>query len=365
MTRLEPTCQLEEYGVAFVKHGRRLSTKRAKIERLRWGRNLDDVSGASIDLITAGADCCGELGAVDHWNTEMIIFALGASGKDEVVWRGPCMKPEFLRGRVRIAALDVLKWLQVRLLEQAMTFTNEDLSKQFVAIAQYAFNKDATYGAPEHTFVTYASGVKESRAIDTQSLRYAWNVAREMLDTGLDVTTFGSQILVGTPAFSPIALLDTDIAGGTDARGVAVIKDGSQYAGRVIANASRDIMGIWPPGPAQGVNGYPLVETLLSDTQITDQAGATAAAQARWKYSENGVRRVDAQGGLLLSPTSGIDVKRLLGGQLFNFQATETCYNATETMRLGSLEVEVTQGRQKATIGLQPVGALAGDDLAA
>lgn len=181
-----------------------------------------------------------------------------------------------------------------------------------------------------------------------------------MLNTGLDVTTFGSQILVGTPAFTTLDLFDTDIVGEA-----SVLKDGSQYAGRVIANASRDIVGIYPPGPPAGINGYPLVETLLSDSQLADQLSAETAAQARWKFSENGVRRVDAQGGLVLSPTSNIDIKRVLAGQLFNFKATETCYNATETMRLGTLDVEVTQGRSKATIGLQPVGALAGDELAA
>lgn len=358
MAELAPSCALEEYGVAFVKNGRRLSTKRAKIEKLKWGRVLDGISGASVDLITAGEDCCGEIGAVDHWNTEMVIFAFNAaSSKDEVIWRGPCMVPEFDKGRVSIPALDVLAWLEVRVLEQLFNFVDTDMAKIFIDLATYALTKDAKH-IPEYSFVVYDSGVKESRKVDTQTLRYCWAVVQEMLNTGLDITTFGSQILTGTPAFTTIDLFDTDITGAAP-----VIKDGKQFANRVLANASRDIVGIYPPGIPEGTNGYPLVETILSDSQLQDIKSAENAAQARWEYSKNGVRRISATGGLTLNPASGIDVKRLLAGQLFNFQATETCYGATETMRLGGLNVEVTQGRQTTTIDLQPVGMVAGETL--
>ena len=42
------------------------------------------------------------------------------------------------------------------------------------------------------------------------------------------------------------------------------------------------------------------------------------------------------------------------------FTATETCYDATETLRLGKLEVTVSKGRERAVIDLQPAGTLSG-----
>jgi hypothetical protein len=350
-----PSCQLENYGVAFVKNGVKLKTAGAKITKINWQRVLDGVSTASVELVTAGDDCCGQLGAVDHWNTELIVFATNdTTGIDEVVWRGPCKKPAFGRGKVTVPAVDVLGWLQVRILEQAFNFVNQDVSDTFVELATYALTKDPTY-TPQFSFVTYKAGVLESRDIDPASLRMTWNVVQEMLDAGLDVTTFGSQILVGIPAFTTINLRDTDVLGPTE-----VVKDGDEFANRVVGNASRDVTGIWPPGPPQGVNGYPLVEVVASDTQLQDQASAEAAAKARYDFSAMGVRRARASGGITLLPSSGVDVKALLAGQLFNFAATETCYAATETLRLGRLDVEVTAGRESTTIDLQPLGGVQG-----
>lgn len=352
---IAPSCQLENYGVAFVKNGVKLKTAGAEITKINWQRVLDGVSTATVELVTAGENCCGQLGAVDHWNTEMIVFATNdVTGLDDVVWRGPCMKPAFGRGKVTVPAVDLLGWLQVRILEQAFDFVNVDVSNQFVDLATYAFNKDAA-NVPEHSFVVYEAGVLESRVVDPASLRMTWNVVQEMLDAGLDVTTFGSQILVGIPAFTAINLRDTDILGPAE-----VVKDGTEYANRIVGNASRDVTGVWPPGPPRGADGYPLVEAVASDTQLQDEASAIAAAKARYDFAAGGVRRARATGGVTLLPTSGIDVKRLLAGQLFNYSATETCYAATETLRLGRLDVEVTAGRENTTIDLQPLGGVQG-----
>lgn len=350
-----PSCQLEDYGVAFVKNGVKLKTAGARLEKVRWSRVLDGVSTAEVVLKTPGEDCCGQLGAVDHWNTEMLIFATSqTTGKDEVLWRGPCQVPDYGRGEVIVTAVDVLGWLQVRILEKQFSFVNKDASDIFVELATYALTKDAK-NIPDYSFLTLPSGTIESRDIDPASLRMTWNVVQEMLDAGLDVTTFGSKIVVGIPAFTTLELRDTDVKGD-----VRLIKDGKEFGNRIVGNASRDVVGIYPPGPPSGVNGYPLVEVVASDTQLVDQASAEAASKARYDFSANGIRRVRASGGLELLPTSGIDVKRLLAGQLFNFAATETCYAARETLRLGKLDVTVTAGRQTATIDLQPVGSVQG-----
>jgi hypothetical protein len=351
----DASCQLGEYGVALIKNGTKLSTAGAVIQQIDWSRTLDAVSTASVNLITAGEDCCGQLGAVDHWNTDLVIFCNNpATNKDEVVWRGPVRKATFRRGSVLIEATDMLSWMQVRLLEQAFDFVSKDTVDIFEALLTYAMTKDPA-NIPAYTLLKYTSGVIESRKVDPEALRMTFNVVSEMLDAGLDITTYGSTIIAGTPAFGTLELKDTDVVGN-----VEVVKEGDDFANRVLANASRDIVGTFPPGAPSAVNGYPLVETLVSDTQLQDQASAQAAAQARYDFSSKGVRRVRAGGGLILLPSSKINAKTLIAGQLFNFQATETCYTARETMRLGRLGVTITKGQQTATIDLQPAGAFQG-----
>lgn len=349
----QPTCSTGQYGIALVKNGVKLGTAGAKIKRIEYSRVLDGVSTARIDLITAGADCCGQLRLVDHWNTDLVITAVNpVSGTDDVVWRGPVRKPTFRRGSVTVEATDVLSWLQVRMLEQDFNLPSQDVSDIFITIAQYALNKDPN-SVPYYSFIRHDSGVVESRVIEAASLRMAWNVANEMLEAGLDVTAFGSRIVVGVPDFSPINLTDADVLGQ-----VEVVKDGDEYLSRAIGNASRDIVGIFPPGPPSGANGYPLVEGVVVDSQLPDVESAQAAAKARYDFAAAGVRRVKASGGLILLPSSGVDPRTLVAGQLINFAATETCYSASEVLRLGKLTMVIEKGKETATIDLQPVGGV-------
>lgn len=356
MNEYRPSCSLDEYGVAFIKNGRRLATAKAKPTEVNWSRVLDDVSDASVTLKTAGEGCCGELSKVDHWNTEMLVFVRNKQNDEQqIVWRGPCMIPEYDRDQVVVTALDHLVWLQNRIIELDQTFTNEDVSDIFIAIATYAYTKDPTY-TPPYEFMRYATGQTQDRQVSADQLRMTWSVAQELLSQGLDVTTYGKRILVGRPDFKPVRLRDTDVIGKPN-----VQKDGKSFTNRVVGNASRDIVGIYPPGPPGGQFGYPLIESVLSDTQIIDQPSADAAVKERYTFAAKGVRRVDSDGPLILRPTSSINPRTLLAGQLFNYSADETCYSATETLRLGKLSVKVTAGREVAQIDLQPVGGTATD----
>lgn len=354
MTRV---CGLNEYRVQLIKNGRALSLAGSRILTLNYSRVLDDVSAAGVTFFTPEG-CCGQLGQVDHWNTDLLIsYVNPLTGDDEELWRGPCLKPSYGKGTVTISAFDVLKWQQARVCPDDLTFTDEDLTDIAIAVWNSAV---MSVDAPVSSIVSYPSGVKESRKVEKSSYRYAWNVTDEMLKSGLDVTTFGSQVIFGMPPFQPVTLTDKDLTGSDP---VTVDKDGSVFANLVYAKASEDIVGQYPPGARAGSstyprNGYPLVEFVDSDSQITDQQSANNAAKARWDFSHNGVRRVRADGGLTLAPTDEpkINTKTVIAGQLINFAAKETCYEATETLRLGRLDVVVAAGTETATITLQPMG---------
>ena len=346
-----PTCKLGEYGVALLKNGVKISTGKAKLSRIEYGRKLDQISSAKIDLITAGENCCGQLRRLTgKWNCELVITAANELNQDEVVWRGPILRPTFRKGSVTIEARDILKWLERRLIEQDFNFVDTDVSDIFIALATYAYGKDAV-NPVKHEFMRFDSSTIEDRVVEAASQRMTWNVVSEMLSAGLDVTAYGSRIIVGSPDFAPFNLTDKQVLGD-----VEVYEDGDDYADRVIANASRDIIGIYPPGPPAPVAGLPLVEAQVVDSQISDQQSAQNAAKARYDAFAVSATRVRASGGLQLLPSSKINPRTLIAGQLINFAATETCRTARETLRVGSVTVVVEKGSETATIELQPLG---------
>lgn len=342
-------CQLGDYNVHLIKNGLPLSAGRATLERIQYGRAIDVASTASVNFATAGSDCCGQLGAVDHWNTDLVI----AEGQDEL-WRGPVRKIAYRRGRVVIDAVDVIGWLAKRVIPIDVSFTSVDVTDIFAAIY------DASVGyvdSPVYEIIKYPSGVAETRSVKASEYKMAQSEISQMLDSGLDITTFGRYIIAGMPAFEPIKMTDLDVQGD-----IEVVKDGDEFANGVITDANTQIVSLYPPAPQIGTNGYPLVQARLYDPGLEDQQSADNAAKARYDFSSNGIRRVRSNGGLILLPTAKVDQRRVIAGQLVNFKATQTCYSAEETLRIGSLAVVVERGTEMTTIDLQPIGAVQGLD---
>jgi len=337
-----------EYDVTLVKSGIALEAGRSKIESIEWDRQVDQISRASVSYIVANQDCCGQLGLVDHMNTDLVITA----GDDGVVWRGPVMRATYGRGRVIVEAADVLAWLERRFVRDDIQTTSEDVSDTFVRIWNSAV---ASIDPPKHEIIVRPSGVIESRRIKASNYTIAMKAVREMLDTGLDITTVGSRILVGMIAQNPISLSSKDVLGD-----VRVVKDGDMFANRVITDASGGSIGIYPPGPASSQGGYPLVELSNYDPGITDVASANNASKSRYDFSAAGIRRIHADGGLILRPNPNLNPRNLIAGMPINFKAEDTCYTLEETFRLGRISFSISAGREIVTIDLQPLGSVTG-----
>lgn len=341
----EVFCEDLGYGIELVKQGRLL--KRGQESRLRalsYARVLDAVSTASVEIFVPSKECAGQLALVDYDNTTLTIHNHG----DEA-WHGRVNKVRYRDDSVIVEAEDLLSWLNRRLLRVDLTYVNAPIEE--IALAVYNACV-MSVDPPEVVLHTFLSGLNESREMKASQNRYGWSIMSEMLDTGLDVTTFGRQILFGLPQFGdPLRMTDKDVIGD-----VEVIKDGDDAGTFVVVDAQNDTAATFP-AERKSVNGYPVVDVVVSDGQITDVASAQTAAQARYNWSAGGVRRVNAQGGLVLAPTSKINPHTLIAGQPITFKATESCYSAEETLRLGSLQVEVAAGIQTSTIDLQPLGS--------
>lgn len=335
------------YDIAVIKYEGYLNRGiGSRIIDLNYERVIDDISTASVTISTPCLDDCGDLASADTWNTDLVILF-----GNVVQWRGPITKIRYRDGAIIIEARDILSWLDKRVFPITATYTDD-----LVNIAENIWNEAVnSVDPPFHRIIKNLSGITQTREMKESDNRIAWNIYGEMLPTGLDVTTFGSSLFLGMPQTNPIIMDDTMVSGE-----VEVVKDGEDQANRVISTASGDIQFSYPEGARKGVNGYPLLEVVYSDSQLQNEASAEAAAKSRYDFSARGIRRVSASGGLVLLPTSGIDYHRIIAGQLVNFRSTKTCYQAEETLRLGRLSVSVNGEGTVASIDLQPLGSYLG-----
>jgi hypothetical protein len=331
------------YGITYYNATSQSLESPPNVTLLEWGRRLDDISRAKVVYGIADSSCCDQLGLL-----EPFVHQLAIKRNGRLAWYGWILRAEYGKDTVEIEAVDALLWLKKRILHEDITIT-ADLAEIFLAIW---LNVNAPDPINNITVTTNPTGVVETREALVRSFRFGWNIVKEMLDTGLDVTVFGKNILAGTISNSrPIELKLSDIEG--DPR---VVKDGTHFANRVIFDANESVVGIYPPGIPVPNSSYPLVEEVIKDAQVQDQTSADNAARARYEFSRRVPRLVNINDALTLSPYTSIALEDLIPGTLINLDTEGLCYATRESFRLGSLDVTVSGGNERIGIGLQPTG---------
>lgn len=338
MSECEPSYTIRYYG------GTRALDQPLNIQGLSYGRRLDDISNSQVDYIVSSDACCQFL-----TNLEPYRDAYGIYRNGELTWYGWIQTVEYNRGIVSVRAMDGLRWLQKRVVHDDLKYVNTDQSDIFEGIYHSAMDLSPVALQLD----VRKSGTLESRTIDKDQYRLAWNIVREMLDTGLDVTVYGQTIVVGQLGRRPIEMKLTDAIGNP-----SLTKDGGLYANRIIANVAGDVVGIYPPGNPQASDNYPLVEEVITDGQIPDVQSAVNIAKSRYDFSKIVPRVVNTQDGITLQPSNNIKLNNLICGQLINLTTTGICYDTRESFRLGTVDVVVSGGVETIKISLQPVGTL-------
>ncbi len=337
-----------KYAATFYDRGGQVIPSPSNLTTLSWGRKLDDISRARLTYTISGDNCCDSLGYL-----EPIVHEVGITRNDELVWYGWLLQPEYSRNTVEIPCVDALWWLTKRRFHNDKTWTNTDLSTIFDDIWQ-----DAVVDAdPIRAFTTIDNcGVLESREIRASANRIAWNMVREMLDTGLDITCVGQNVLAGIPFGGiPLQFNLAELQGDP-----SVIKDGNRFATKIIVDANEKIQAEYPETGWAGSDYYPLIEDVIKDSQIQDQQSALNAAKARYEYTRIIPRLVNLKDGLTLLPGTSISFDQLVPGRRMIVDTKGLCYNAIEEFRLGSIDVDVAGGVETVKLGLQPKGPAGG-----
>lgn len=337
------------YEVKFYDRNGSVIRSPEKISEISWGRRLDDISRSTLTYIISDETCCDLLGQLEPHAHEMGIYRSGI-----LVWYGWLDDVYYRRGTVEVEAYDALQWGKQRIVRTDQSWIDTDQTDIFVDVWEDGISVDPINAE----LLTFPSGVTETRdALLGGMPRYVYDVVKEMMDSGLDVTVIGQRILVGLiPTVKPIQISLRDVAGDP-----AVVKKGSAYAGRIIVDANDVLQSVYPPGPPAANALYPLVEEIVRRGAIESQDAADNIAVARYEYAGRRVPRiVEAGDSLVLQPTLDIQINDLIPGIKIVIDTEGLCYSTKQQFRLGNIDVTVAGGEEKIAVTTQPVGA---DDL--
>lgn len=319
----EYTVYLQERG------GRRLA--QLPWERIDFGRRLDEVSDASVDIPVEGIadddECCFWLSQVNPWEHEVSIYRDGAEE-----WVGPVIEPVFSRDTVTLAARDLFVWFEKRLLPLGRQFVAVDIGEIFQQYVEDVLALDD----PGITVNAQRVGIVGDRTNDPTEFRRAADELRELARSGIDWTMVRRTMEVGgeeVPTESVADLIDDAfnalelrIGGGETATEVVVV--GGQDPDFETTVFGR-VGGI---DPLLG-----LLQAAVNESSILDQHSAEAAAQTRLDLRESPPFFIDGE----LSQLAGVQFPDLVPGAAVDVDMDIGCRAVLGTLRLRAVNVTV------------------------
>jgi hypothetical protein len=318
---------------------------------VQWSRIINDSSTASVKIAVSGEDCCAELGNVRSWRQLLNIYRGGV-----FVWSGFIVNVDWKFDEVVVDAIDIIGLMDRRVPHQSFNFTDTDVADIAEALIEDALAPDD----PGHTVTVIGpSGVLGGRTYDVNVGQSADHL-RDLADTGIDFTAVGNNIVILPDDFCEVVgrLSDEDMP-----EGLSVAEDGASLATRVIVAGSEqsDALGV-----AGGVNAYyGLLERYVEQNNISTQAAADAAAQARLASSLGVPTFIDTKE-VTLAPTANVELARLVPGWCLDITTDGTCRTISQRLKITGIQVTEDGGsggtgsQEKVTVQV----ASTGDNLA-
>lgn len=296
---------------------------------VEYNRLLNDASTATVTIGVSGPSCCAELGAVRSWRHQLNIYR-----NDAFMWSGYITNVDWDRDKVVVDATDLVGLLDRRVPHQDFTFTATDITE----IARQLVEDGLAPDDPGHTVTVIGTAGVEGGRSYSQNIGQTADHLRDLADTGLDFTTVGNNLVILPDGFCDVVgrLADEDFPAG-----LTVSEDGASLATRYIVAGSDDSGAV---GVAGGTNAYyGLLEVYTEQTSITDQAAATAAAQAALKAALS-VPVFMETNNITLSPTANVEVVSLVPGWCITVTSDATCRTVTQTLKITGLKVSEDGG---------------------
>jgi hypothetical protein len=159
--------------------------------KIRWGRVLDDVSQASVQLPDqyGGVYCCAKYGGIRPW-----AYGLRIERNDQLVWTGPITsvtRPSGDYGTMpylQVTAHDMLARFQKRLATRSDTlnFTNTDAGVVLATIINETARISGTGDGFKFRAPSVWVGAGITREIVAKEFEIAWDVLDSILSSAVD-----------------------------------------------------------------------------------------------------------------------------------------------------------------------------------
>lgn len=328
-------------AVIVDRSGATVATAETLIEA-EWSRVLDDTSAARI-VVRPDGDCCQAMGRVRSWRHRLDLYREGIP-----VWSGPIITITWSAEEVQVVAADITAWLDRRVPHRDMRFVATDLS----VVAERLISDGFAPDDPGHEVqIVGPSHVRGDREYE-EDVGQTGDHLRDLLNTGIDMTTVGSRILI-----LPEDHCDRVGSLGDDdfPEGLTVVEDGAALATRWVihgnTNEDEAVKGV-----AGGTDGYyRLLERVDEETSILDSGSAAAAARSRLRASQPAPVFIDSQTATL-SPDAPVEVASLVPGWCLDITSTATCRTIQQTMKLFALTVSETADGETVGVTIAPAG---------
>lgn len=315
-----------------------------------WERVLDDTSTAGVNLAGLGrtSKCFAAIRDAEPMEYELAVARDGA-----VVWQGPLGSKNADGTKGSYAARDVSAWWDRRVLPVDRVYTQTDLASVFEQLADDAMLEDPSPGISVSTTPTGVLG--DRKYLAGQNLMAAPEL-RSLAKAGIDWTVIGRDVLAGgiVVPTAPIVLLQDSHLVGTP----SVSKDGLAMANRVRVVGAGGGEG---PDPIVGeardeesIARYGLVDLVIRDDSIRDEASATAAAQSRLALVRVPVPLLTT---VVLDSAAPVLVEDLVPGAIVGCAFASSGIEVAGEFRLKKVAVGFKGQGETVTLTLQPPAA--------
>lgn len=339
----------QEYTVAVTPRNGFGNIGLLETSDLKWGRNLNDSSSATVKIPLAGGStsCCALAGSLRSWGHQIRISRDGT-----LVWEGPIVNLDYGGGDLIISARDVSVWLARRVIKAILDFRGgEDLINIAYALIEHGLSRDDPNVLPY--VVKTLSGIKGDRYYGTGEPKYILDELNELGRTGIDWTVVGRRIaLFPELSTDTLPLLRQD----DFLDELRVVEDGLSGA------TWAQIRGAGVVGEYGGTDDfYGLLERTGTEDNILDQPTADLRAQAVVDAGNPVPLFITTPGQSRLACTAPIDINQLVPGVLIpiTLDVGEVCRSVSTTMRLTSIEVSTTGTNETVAVTLTLPGKTA------
>jgi hypothetical protein len=334
----------------------RYYTELTGITSLSWERVLDDFSEARIRFRPRqGDDCCGKLRPIIDdqgrvlepglwpWAMELAIYRDG-----ELVWMGPIfsidetVQPDESTDFIQVTARDFLAWLDRRTIHNDIFLTDRsyDLAEIAERIVRDAFEPDDP-GVLAHLQVSMTGRTSK------HSIRHWENRSseelREVARGGLDFTSVGRAIIIGSPTRDP-AMPTTTLRAKDFQSGIEIRVVGAEAAtagvavGGVPEGADPDV-----PPQKQYYGGldpfFGLIESWSTAEGTHDDDFLLWIAKQRVAEGNPPPHTLSVPADSSLDPEAPVSIHELVPSRYFTLLISGTCRRLAQYMRLSHLRV--------------------------